>query len=766
MKHFRKVCAVLLAVLMVAVMLPTIISFETPVEAAEAGVITNGNFNTGDATGWDMSPYSISISNESSYRRSGYGARISKAGSAGATLLTQVVPVNTNATYTFSFYVKAPKTDCDYVACFTYSLDLGTTAAASDTSLVANQTVNPGSTSWTKITYTVNTGSNKYLKIRFFATGVGSSDSAIDDVALDVVNAGDTGTHAAPSLKAFATDKNWPNGANSNANDPANCTNNIIKQPGFESTTNAQWNTNTFITGPVSRVTNDAAGAHSGSAYLKYYRGNVALTTWPVFEITCPTAGDYVFSAWVRTPNLSANNQGKASIGVIDRDTGKFLTYSKPSGDDKNGDGIPDNDDYYGHYSTPEIQIRSTATDDEWHLRSVVFYVGAANANIKIGMYGLASTMYVDDISVHLLTNGTTYQGNQMGTLSANTSVTNKFCESEDSLIPDSNMNGDVSKNFWTKSASGWNNGMLSFDKDTQDTAHGNALHFKGTNTGSNKLYNYIKWVYVEPNTSYTVSFDYRVVSAGNQLMFIDNNIESPKVFYTPQLGSASNSWKTHAFTFSTGNYNRIGIVLRNHASAELYLDDFRFFKNSDGIANEPAEEVFPTLKHNNGSVPVKKSRMEMTSDKFGLGFLFELKSTGATRNDDYTGVYTNAKVEAFEDGVEYKLVMAGAVLTNQESVGTDEKAFTLDNTKPDNTVIEVQAEKLFYDNNHIDLNGVISYAVRITNIPESHIGTEIYARPYYIFEYNGRQITVYGDIVSDSYKPKKDINDGWLEWD
>jgi hypothetical protein len=34
------------------------------------------------------------------------------------------------------------------------------------------------------------------------------------------------------------------------------------------------------------------------------------------------------------------------------------------------------------------------------------------------------------------------------------------------------------------------------------------------------------------------------------------------------------------------------------------------------------------------------------------------------------------------------------------------------------------------------------------------------------IFEYNGKQITVYGDIVHESYEPQKDVNDGWLEWD
>ena len=50
MKHFRKVCSVLLAMLMVAVVLPStgLMTSETAltVDAAEAGVIVNGGFDT------------------------------------------------------------------------------------------------------------------------------------------------------------------------------------------------------------------------------------------------------------------------------------------------------------------------------------------------------------------------------------------------------------------------------------------------------------------------------------------------------------------------------------------------------------------------------------------------------------------------------------------------------------------------------------------------------------------------------------------------
>ena len=58
-----------------------------------------------------------------------------------------------------------------------------------------------------------------------------------------------------------------------------------------------------------------------------------------------------------------------------------------------------------------------------------------------------------------------------------------------------------------------------------------------------------------------------------------------------------------------------------------------------------------------------------------------------------------------------------------------------------------------------------LAFSVRIRNIPEANYDTGIYARPYYVFDYNGTEITVYGDIVGASYNGKLSNNDGELEW-
>ncbi len=730
----NKILAVLLAVVLLAAAIPVCLA---PSVSAAVGEITNGGFETGDFTGWEYYSYASSIN--SSYKKSGsYSCKIGKDSSlAGHVALEQIVPVNTNATYTLSFYNRNTWSISSRSSTFTVSVELGTTPS-SFTGTGLSASTPSVSTSFTQRSYSFSTGSYKYARIRFNARGTGGTDNYVDDIALTATNEGDTGTHAAPSFLAFSEAANRPNSSS----------NNVVTQPSFESTTDAEWNVDTFITGNLS-VASDP-DAKDGSKVL-YYNNDTSTESWHTFDLSLPSGGYYVLSAWLKTPFLSATNQGEASFGLIDPDTGLFFTSILAR--------------YKGHTSTPWKQMRSTSTDNQWHLRAIKFYVGGA-ATIKIGVYGKLSEMYIDDISVHLLENGVTYVGDQTGTISPSNNSSNMYCESEDNLIVDCNM-GPNAKDFWSFAASGWNNGFMSFD--TLTDTHGGVLKFTGTGASGNGCYNYVKWIDVEPNTQYTVSFDYRVLTAGSGMMrFIDNNIDLPVLFKTYSFGTATN-WTTTSFTFNPGAYNRVGIVFTD-GGGTAYFDDFRIFKTSAGISTEPEEEVFPSLKPlhpEKGVSRTEENAMDLNSGN-GLAFKFTLESSGLTIDTDTpyykdgrnTIDYTNGIVDAFENGGSYKLITAGAVMTNQESVGQDEDAFTLDGLNS-NLVIDVPAVKAWEEPTDI-----LTYVVRIINIPDAHKETLIYARPYYIFEYNGNQVTMYGDIQFESYTPQKDINDGWLEWD
>ena len=150
-------------------------------------------------------------------------------------------------------------------------------------------------------------------------------------------------------------------------------------------------------------------------------------------------------------------------------------------------------------------------------------------------------------------------------------------------------------------------------------------------------------------------------------------------------------------------------------------------------------------------------SRMEMTSDKLGLAFKFEIAANGIEAVNGNFADLTNATVDALGDGNAYKLVSMGAVVSNDIRVGKGD--MTLDSVDGKKT-LDIAATRL----QTLDENGA-SYAVRIINIPLDREDSVIFARAYYVVEIEGELITVYGDVYEANYAGKIDSNDGVLDW-
>lgn len=193
-------------------------------------------------------------------------------------------------------------------------------------------------------------------------------------------------------------------------------------------------------------------------------------------------------------------------------------------------------------------------------------------------------------------------------------------------------------------------------------------------------------------------------------------------------------------------------------AAQQVFADELVAFLNSDVLVKYVGDDM---LDNDEGDVITLNgtSRMEMTSDKLGLAFRFQVQANGVAVQDGTvnTADLTNATIDAFGDGVEYKLVRMGAILSNDPGKGlADMRLDDVDNKK----VLDVNATYLW------DLEeDSAQFAVRITNIPLANEDTIIYARAYYVFEYEGREVIVYDDIQSANYVNKYDSNDGVLEW-
>ena len=191
-------------------------------------------------------------------------------------------------------------------------------------------------------------------------------------------------------------------------------------------------------------------------------------------------------------------------------------------------------------------------------------------------------------------------------------------------------------------------------------------------------------------------------------------------------------------------------------AGQQKFADDLVAFLNSDVLVKYVGDEM---LDNDEGDVIdyVGSSRMEMTSDKLGLAFGFGLNIEGLEIINGTEAVLDNATVDAFGDGTQYKLVRMGAIVSNNPVVGlSDMKLADVDGKK----TIDVNAKYLY------DLEGSYAqFAVRITNIPVENEATVIYARAYFVIEYEGREVVIYDDTQFANYINKYEQNDGVLEW-
>lgn len=129
-----------------------------------------------------------------------------------------------------------------------------------------------------------------------------------------------------------------------------------------------------------------------------------------------------------------------------------------------------------------------------------------------------------------------------------------------------------------------------------------------------------------------------------------------------------------------------------------------------------------------------------------GVAFLMEVQGYHITMDEGCRFDAPLATVDPYEDGRTYRLLRMGAVMTNKASVGTDAALMTLSQANG-STVTDVVAVYLWSTS-----DTGCQFAVRVPNVPLAHSATRIYARPYYVFEKDGEEIVVYGDIYSRSY--------------
>ena len=827
----------------------------TTVTAAD-NLAANGDLELGSTSGWEIANATV----DSSIKYAGNYSLKLNATSAYSGAAYKIVPVGKNATVTVSFYYRYATNPGSSYTYHVYTYQGADANVGPYSKADATFSVPSGCDSistWKQISYTFNSGDYANIYLKFCPGGNGSSACYIDNLV--VTSTGGTQEQVSPYLTSFGTKYNRPSAESYN----------LIKNGGFESEDDASWKVADFISGNL-RVMEDAT-APEGEKSLYFSAGNVAVSGF--FSVSVEPYTYYVFSAWVKSPRLSANNNATATFGVADSATGNFLVYEPYNG---NGYGS-------ASISTTKMQLMATSPDDEWHLRSVTFYSGTAST-VDVLVTGTASQLYLDDIALYKSANGVEYISPlRSEKLTAATNNGSKYCAAENSLIPSPHMTGKAAENHWSANPA-WRNGFLSFEDVGGD--HGTVLKY--TASAKPLQLAYIDWIDVEPNTSYTLTMDVkRLTAGGGRIALLDDNVLSPAEFYTVSFSSADSDWKTYSVTFNSGVYSRIGFGIVD-GGGEVYIDKTRLFKTAYAVSTEPEDvenpatypmggktsvmemaPYVPTRTVKNGdfetgtaggwdiyqgtAVDVNAKRLGgygahlqgsgswdamleqcsipvVSGDTYGFSFWYkaisnganwtiigeqsgtayasgwiastgwtlvqttftcgqdtslrlnfcgggngiaeelyvddisltdnsdgavagvafrmELETAGAAMSERYVAYLNNATVDVYGDGVQYALKRMGCVVTNDKQIGNNRTAFTLDSLSEEtNKVIDVPAKYLCEVT-----DTYVAFTARIVNVPYRHRDTFIYARPYYVFEKDGEEIVVYGDVYSRSY--------------
>ena len=593
----------------------------------KAPLITNGDFETGDKSGWSCNSGTSAIVTDA--YNGNYALQISNP-SAWGEAAVRTIGVKANTQYEVSFKAKRVS---------------GTGAF----NLVVSQTVSPwtkfekisgqnwmaandktDANGWASYTCVYDSGANTQMLIKFTAEAANAGTLIIDDITVE-------------ELKQPTFDGYLHNGD-------------------LETGKTAPW---TIY--QSTEVTEDAA---CNGEYGLYLHGNGGWGGLAYQDITTVPGENYYFYGFFKS------NAAGVNIQILDQASGNKLIST-----------------YFSKTGWSVVQLKFVAQSTTTRI------------NICGSGTGTAEKVYADDMFVVLSTpKGSSFDGYiYNGDFEAGTTV---------------NWNTHQQTILSTKAAYEGAAGVI----------------MKGTGWGGtiNQSFN------VDMGNTYKVSFWYKPISNGINMQILDA-ATSAKITSEYLSTSKGADWMLFEKTFNVGYSTKVTLNFCGSGSSsadEMYID-------SISIVNVDGEENIRTEATKNTGISVR----DAADDIRGLAFRFHLSASGVQVVNGNQYVPGTGLVNLYKNReVEGKLLRAGAVVTHNATLGESFADFTLEKVDG-KQVIDIAAQYL------IDLeDGSIGYAVRVIHIPDANTSTEIYARPYYVYDVDGEEVVVYGALSHANY--------------
>ncbi|MBR5524161.1 MAG: carbohydrate binding domain-containing protein [Clostridia bacterium] len=228
----------------------------------------------------------------------------------------------------------------------------------------------------------------------------------------------------------------------------------------------------------------------------------------------------------------------------------------------------------------------------------------------------------------------------------------------------------------------------------------------------------------VEKNCNYILTFDHKGTTSDSAIAYVKNADKSADLA-AEWPRTVPGQWSTATIRFNSGDNTTVNLqICVGGKGITRYFDNFKLVKVMDA-----------TVTGGLGSVS------ELDNGKLGVAFKFDLDAQ-VTFEEPYT--FTGGAVVPSADMGSKTLVKMGAVLTNKTA---NADKLTLEDVDG-KSIIDIEAEKV------IDVTAsTVSFAVRVINIPTTAAGVTIYARPYYVYNNGAEDVVVYATATySESY--------------
>ena len=486
-------------------------------------------------------------------------------------------------------------------------------------------------------------------------------------------------------------------------------------------------------------------------------------------------ATGWVEHTWVIKPTgdaiqlkFSTEVSGNASSILID----DVIMYKKPP--------VENGDFETGDTTGWTVYNGTTVTADAAHTGNYGLHAkgngwnGIAYQDIPVTngkTYELSFWYYINvgfNYSIKGQTSGTTYGGTWKSNAGQWTQVKHEFLATDESLIrlnfsgltgdtvPDfyiddvqikelkdpSNDGYIINGDFETGNATGWNTHQSTVVVDSSAAYEGEYGMKAEGNGGWGGLLD--QSFTVKENTDYILKYTIKCVQQGLNVQ-IKAADGSTNLYYKYHSASSNPDWTKVEITFNSGEnttakFNLVGSGLNaSSAASPSGLGDIVYFDNIS-IEKVGGEDPIPNTILTGGQNSIAENIN-------GLAFRFEVAGIGAEILDTNEYVKGSADIKLYKDRDDlYKLVKAGAVMTNNMTIGKGD--MTLANVDGKKT-IDIPAKYLC----EVEADA-FAFAVRIVDIPDANLGTNIFARPYFVYEdEDGNEQVVYGSTKSENYE-------------